>query len=1138
MRASRSAALFIALIFPGVLGSSALIARSNRVTGQPAAAKPKTFEGRFSKISSGTLSGSATSGNAALQSSPALLASKVFFERNDGQTDRRVLYLSHGLGHTLYFTRTGVTFAMARRQGEASAADYFRIEFSGANPHSRAEGVEELAGKSNYFAGPDAAQWHTQIPQFAKVRYANLYPGIDLIFYSREGHLEYDIDVAPGADLSAVRLKIEGSDASLSRQGDVLVATSASEPIQMRKPYAYQPGAKLRTVRAAYTLKDRELSFAVRGYDQRRPLVIDPALIFSTFLSSNCANCADTIADFAVDSTGIYLTGSTTGTEFPVNGSGQGPSVTGAAFVLKLDPTGSQIIYETFLSNADGTAVAVDGSQSAYVTGTVIEPTPAGSAAFPLTAGVFSNRVPASSFLHIPFATKLSADGSQLIYSTLLQQPTPDGSAAANAQVITPGRIAVDSQGALYVTGSTVLAINVLETSSMWMPLPVTQGAFQTTPGKSFVMKLTPNASGFDYSTYIDDAVGSNVSGIAIDGNGDAFLTGSTTAGFPTTSGVYQPSSGTGYTSAFVSEFNPSGTAQVYSTLFSPSGPVNASSNAIALDTLGDAVIVGPAYIAKFNATGTSLLDERTLPGGAEGDDVVVDSSGDAYVVGSTSVPATSTLVNPIQSYFGAPSLGNSTIAMKADTNSGTVLWSTFLGQEGQNGCGGCRIQIDSLGAAYLLIASSTFPGTSGQVGLSAPGVSRSLGADLLLKIAPSLGAPVPLASPRALTFTGQALGTPSASMDVQVGNFGDALMSPTVSISGDFSETDNCAGSVAGGQKCDVNVVFTPTATGTRSGLLTLSFGNGIAQQTVSLTGNGTGPAVTLSPASLSFGVQSTGTTSGAQQVTVTNSGTGTLSISSIQTAAPFAATNACGAPITPGNSCTIQVTFTPTSSGTQTGTLTITDNAPSSPQSVSLAGNQPASFSLSSTGGAGSTSLTVAPGQNATYGLSVAGSNGFSGTVSFACSGAPTNATCSVSPNPATISGASAVGVTVTVATQAASATGPTGSFRRNVPWTTGIMGIAAFTAVILGFLSFGFATRRRQSWSFPAWIGMAVLLACAGCGGGNSSSSNSSGSASSGSGSTTGNSATPAGQYTLTVTAMGGSVTQSMNLSLTVN
>jgi hypothetical protein len=176
------------------------------------------------------------------QLSPASLASQlgrqsVFFERNDGQVDSEVLYLSHGLGYTMFLTRTGVTVTLPwsdrHRQGnKPSKVRYFRLRFGDANPQVEVTGLETLPGTSNYFDGPDRKLWRTRIPQFARVRYSNLYPGIDLVFYFRDGQLEYDIVAAPGADARVVYLQAEGADASLTRRGDVAIKIGAKEVVR------------------------------------------------------------------------------------------------------------------------------------------------------------------------------------------------------------------------------------------------------------------------------------------------------------------------------------------------------------------------------------------------------------------------------------------------------------------------------------------------------------------------------------------------------------------------------------------------------------------------------------------------------------------------------------------------------------------------------------------------------------------------------------------------------------------------------------------------------------------------------------------------------------------------------------------
>jgi hypothetical protein len=179
-----------------------------------------------------------------------------------------------------------------------------------------------------------------------------------------------------------------------------------------------------------------------------------------------------------------------------------------------------------------------------------------------------------------------------------------------------------------------------------------------------------------------------------------------------------------------------------------------------------------------------------------------------------------------------------------------------------------------------------------------------------------------------------------SSAVDVPVGNFGDGPMSPAVSITGEFSQTNNCSGSVTGGQKCDINVVFAPTSSGAQTGALTLSFGGTIPSQTVQLSGTGTNSAVSLAPASLVFPPQALNTTSSGQQVIITNDGSGPLTITALTTTGDFAQTNTCGAPVAPANSCMAQVTFTPTAQGSRTGTLSIADNASGSSPIVMLSG------------------------------------------------------------------------------------------------------------------------------------------------------------------------------------------------------
>ncbi len=913
-----------------------------------------------------------------LPATTQLVQGHVLFERNDGQADSTVLYLSRGPGYSLFLTRTGATIVLPEPKNRSHLTTrrerFFRLHFGGANPQTEVTGIETLPGTSNYFSGSDPKLWHTRIPQFARVRYSNLYSGVDLIFYFREGQLEYDVIVSPGADPSVVNIHAEGASTSLTGEGDVSIKMDANELVRLRKPYAYQSGTAPTVVPTSYSLHHGKLSFALGNYDRSQPLVIDPALIFSTFITSNCGTCSDDLEDMAADNTGVYLTGSTDAAIFPATANGPASSAPQGlqTFIVKLDPTGSHILYSTFLNNSTGQAIAVDASGSAYVSGNTSRGTPA----FPLTQGVFSGTVPPNAAGSVAYAVKLSPDGSTILYSTLLQQPTPGGTPVNPYQIVNPTKVAVDSTGALYVGGVATPSLAIAEASSSWMPLPVTLGAYQTTPGSAFVLKLNPNASGLAYSTYIDGASDPNgsVVGIAVDSTGNAFVAGATGGdAFPTTSGAYQTSNPANpqYGTGFVVELNPNGAAPVYSTYFGTVGETNTVPSGMALDSHGQAVITGyssgvlpvtsnafcgnfappPApeqgFVAKFTADGSALVYATTLCGSdSDAPSVAVDSTGAAYVVGITFDPASfqSILLQPIQGYPPGGNPATAYVALKLDT-SGALQWSTFLGTNIYLfDPSHSKITVDGNDSAYI-VGFPGLPSTPNSIGppFLAPGQgpNDTETGNFLLKIAPSLGAPVPLISPSQVSFTNQNVGTDSASSDVQVGNFGDAPMSPGISITGDFSETDNCSVAVPGGQKCDINVVFKPSVTGPRTGTLTVGFGGTIPSQTVSLSGNAGAPTITLSPTSLSFPVQATGTTSGAQQITISNSGTGPLTILSLQTSGPFATTNTCGAPVSPANDCTVQVTFAPTASGTQTGTLTISDNAANSPQTVALTGN-----------------------------------------------------------------------------------------------------------------------------------------------------------------------------------------------------
>ena len=1138
-----------------------------------------------------------------LSAATQALKRNIFFERNDGQTDRRVLYLSHSLDYSLFLTRTGATIAVSEPETEPQTApapaaaatkpsgvphprtSYFTLQFAGANPHPQITGIDQLPGKSNYFLGANSKSWHTQIPQFSKVRYSNLYPGIDVIFYSRDGRFEYDLIAAPGADLSVVHFKTRNARAMLLPTGDIALnaldshASASNAPVVLKRPYAYQPAepqpsraaqATIATrpaiVQAAYTLRDDDLSFSLSSYDRSRFIVIDPALIFSTFITTNCVHCGSGVGDLFIDSTGIYLTGETNATPFPASsGTSETTQAQSSTFITKLNLAGTQVLFTAYLGSSGGGAITVDAWHDVYLTGEAFTDFPNEAFLFPLTHGVFSGSVP-SNFRGestVSYAAKLSADGSQVLYGTLLQQPNT----GTGTGYLIPSKIAVDSQGNLYAAGE-FFELQGGTGIFAWPGLPVTQGAYQSTGG-AWALKLNANATGLDYATFLDAIT---ATGIAVDSSGDAILTGTSESNFPTTPGAFNTAStGEG---AYVLELNPTGTAPVFSTLFADgtisygltldpnNQPVIGGSSTNAPPVTSGAfcgAVANSGFIAKFTADGTGLVYSSSLCGSNLGDAVyavTTDSTGAIYAVGATGDPGAfaNILLDPIQSWQTSEYL------VKVNT-SGSLQFATFLGtyqgpydDSFHGGPQEVRVAVDPSDSIYVL-TKATFATTPGFVGLTKEeggevGVPDA--SNQLIKIATSLGAPVALPYPNNLTFTAEPVTTSSSAQDVTIGNYGDAAVNatPVISITGDFSQTNDCTGAIPASDKCDVQVTFTPTAAGTRTGTLTVSFGGAAPTITVPLTGTGTAAAVTLSPTSLSFGMQTTGTTSGQQQVTVSNTGTAPLTITSIVTSSEFNSTNTCGGTIAVGKDqeCTIQVTFTPTASGSQSGTLTITDNAPDSPQVVQLLGNQPPNFALST--GSGSSSASVSPGDTAKYTLDLMPMDGFTGSVSFTCSGAPSNSTCSISPNPASVTGTAKVAVTVSVATKAASTT-PPGAIPSlfhwwQVPAHVRSRHVVPLTIAVLLFASLGLlvflsdslrdslrGSHRGNQFIRAVFTAAAVigLLTCAACGGSGGSGGSGSGGGSGGS------AATPAGTYTLSVGATSGSISQTINLTLTV-
>ena len=314
----------------------------------------------------------------------------LHFEANQGQTHHDVRFLARGAGYSLYLTAGEAVLVLTKpnpdakrdlrstpeRRGTQARGTpvVVRMSLVGAAPKPLVSGLDELPGKANYLIGKPA-KWRTNVPTYAKVHYRAVYPGIDLVYYGNQRQLEYDFVVAPGADPNRIVLGFQGAERlEINAEGE-LVLHAAGGVIRQRVPVIYQEIDGVRTkIEGRYVLKDaHRVGFQVAAYDPSRPLVIDPTLVDSTYLGGSGWDYGYGIA---VDAAGsAYVTGVTSSTDFPTASplqAANGGGVEGDAFVTKLDPTGSALVYSTYLGGSgdeDGRGIAVDAAGAAYVTG-------------------------------------------------------------------------------------------------------------------------------------------------------------------------------------------------------------------------------------------------------------------------------------------------------------------------------------------------------------------------------------------------------------------------------------------------------------------------------------------------------------------------------------------------------------------------------------------------------------------------------------------------------------------------------------------------------------------------------------------------------------------------------------------------
>ncbi|HEY6392213.1 MAG TPA: SBBP repeat-containing protein [Bryobacteraceae bacterium] len=641
------------------------------------------------------------------------------FEPNVGQADARVDFLARGNGYLLLLTPTAGTLCL-------SGPSKMSIKLAGSNPAAQAEGLQPLPGKSNYLIGNDRAQWRTNVANYAKVRYRNVYAGVDMIYYGNQRHLEYDLVVAPGVDPRVIQLAFSGIQSMrITPDGDLLLRVPGGE-VRQHKPVVYQEtrGAR-QSVEGNYLRQgNRTIGFKLGKYDSGRPLIIDPRLNYSTFVARTSSTLRATGGEeqgnaIAVDSSGsAYITGWTQSPDFPVKGAVQSAKGAGlqSAFVTKLNPAGSALVYSTYLGGGnqdEGRGIAVDSSGNAYVTGRT------SSKNFPVTAGAFQPALLADG---AAFVAKLNAAGDALLYSTYLGGATHAFSGGA--------AIAVDSAGNAYVTGFTGSVTG----------FPTTPGAFQNTPNFIFAAKFNPSASGASslvYSTFLGKGSGgtSESRGIAVDAAGNAYIAGVSSQVGIATPGAYQTSTAGG--DAFVTKLNAAGSGLIYSTYLG--GSALDEAHAIALDTMGNAYVTGATgstnfpttpgafqtafqgggthvFVAKLTAAGDALAYSTLLESGGSfntehGDGIAVDFSGNAYVTGTTQSTTFPITADGFKSPPGANYKG---FATKLNPAGNQLVYSSYIA--GDISDMGHGVAVDILGNAYFVgeTSSPNFPLTPG----------------------------------------------------------------------------------------------------------------------------------------------------------------------------------------------------------------------------------------------------------------------------------------------------------------------------------------------------------------------------------------------------------------------------------------
>jgi uncharacterized repeat protein (TIGR01451 family) len=1058
----------------------------------------------------------------------------LVFEPNQGQADAPVKFLARGAGYGLFLDPTGATLSLQTARSSvhrepSPLQQLVRMKLVGANPAAVTSGTDPLPGKSNYILGNDAHQWHTGVPQFAGVHYAGVYPGIDLVFYGNQGHLEYDFKVAPGADPSQAELQFEGAS-KLGLSGGDLILTSRDEGgLRLQAPQIYQrEGDRHQPVAGRFVLRaGNRVGFEIGPYDHSRELIIDPILLFSTYFGGNGAV---TLPSVAVNGDGyIYLVGSNTGSTtgsggFPVTGTLLPNSVLPNIFVAKINPSSPpSVAFLTFLGGSgtdNSVGIGVDTLGNSYIVGNTDSPdfptsstNVLGYQQTPETKTVCTSSPTCTSI----FVTVLNALGNGLNYSSYL---------SGNGDDVASG-MTIDLNGDVFLTGTTTSS-EATQPAGSEFPATQIPVPYQSTPIASiqfFATKVNTGAVGpnsIAYSTYFGGstpvppiAIGG---GIAVDPTGNMYFDG-TTNFFNSGSGQYGDSiQGTDFpilnayqpcldtvpplvlpnlnpctaptttpypTDAFVAKINPNapaGNQLLFSTYLGGLG--TDSGTAIAL-----------------NSGATSVY----LTGGTNSSNFVLPTGGESYqqCLGGNVLPCPVLTPAPTNAYVAV--MSNPTVSTTGTPNDVALTYFTYLGGSTPGSTGvvsdtALAITVDSSNDAVLtgLTTSTNFPFTS-ICALPPCAIQTTLN-----------GPQNAFFAQIELTTTGQANGS-------YVTYFGGNGVDRGTSIAIDPNQNTYFAGDTTSTANFQVADFLQQNLSGTQDAFVVkLGTANGLTVTCVATCVSPEGIVSAGNQVTITFIVANEGPDP-ATNITVTGQVSPGATFNSASAASgtcgtPSGSTATCQIPtLQSGSTSNVVFVVTPTEPGGYqiTGTASNANNTNLS--SRASANFTAGGFNLS----IGPSAQTVVAGLTATYSVQLSPSPVFGANVSLACGSLPGGTTCSFSSSSVTLNGPQSSTLNLQTAPQPV----PIANSRS---WRSSFY---ALWLMVPGLAVWGLGGKRRRSW----WLGgltlcvlFALIFLQPSCSGGRTQPT------------VTG---TPTGTYSLTVTATSGSLTKSVPFSLTV-